>query len=367
MRAPRRWTLGTTLALGGLLGRGGGAAGATADATAGERARVWDNFRTGFSVGTPDAKWFYFSAGPFVGNDGIATTSATGGLAVKARGTNATTRQPAFTLSLGQEGSADNPSFLPGGIDHVKWLVYMNHTASSGVPGFDAVAGDELTFGTIFSGQSYGTVGHPFGTAVADADDDLRLGSAAMNTIDFDTFMVFDFFVTNKRIYAFYERLPFARGTGGYGNYAAFSYQVAVATRTPGEWHDLRIAYNKSAGTIRWLVSNREVFRVNKIGRRIDSQYLTIDHGGTETDVSPNQLDGGMGMFTLLDAYRPSNKALVRLSNAAGIYYNVASGQVATPGSGYFLDEESRPGSRLFGQGAELRMQAYTVSSRRAK
>jgi hypothetical protein len=73
-----------------------------------------------------------------------------------------------------------------------------------------------------------------------------------------------------------------------------------------------------------------------------------------------------MGMFTLLDGYRPSNKALVRLSNANGFYNNVGTGQVAAPGSGYFLDETSTPGSRLFGQGAELRVQAYAVSSRPA-
>jgi hypothetical protein len=129
----------------------------------------------------------------------------------------------------------------------------------------------------------------------------------------------------------------------------------------------LKIAYNKAAGVVRWFVNNREVFRVTRIGRRIDRRYLTLDHGGEETDVSPNQLDGGMGTFTLLDGYRPSNQALVRLSNVAGFYYNVATGQVAAPGTRYFRDETSAPGSRLFGQGAELRVQAYAVSSRPAR
>jgi hypothetical protein len=200
---------------------------------------------------------------------------------------------------------------------------------------------------------------------VSDPGDDLRLASSAMNTIDFDTFMVFDLFVTNRRIYAFYERLPFGRDR--FGNYAAFSYMIPVATRTPDEWHVLKIAYDKSAGTVRWFVNNREVFRVTRIGRRIDRQYLTLDHGGVEADVSPNQLDGGMGTFTLLDGYRPSDKALVRLSKAASFYYDVGTGQVAAPGGGYFRDESSAPGSRLFGQGAELRVQAYAVSSRPAR
>ena len=357
LRRTRRGAGGTTAAAAGLLARAGRAA-----AAADEYALVWDDFRGGFSVGAPDAKWFYFTSGPFVGDDGIASTSRAGGLTVRAKGTHPTTGKPAFTRTLGQEGAADNPSALPGGLDHVKWLVYMNHLASSGVPGFDAVAGRELAFQTGLSGESFGTAGHPFRAAVSNPNDDVRLASSAMTTIDFDTFMVFDLFVTNRRIYAVYERLPFARDR--YGNYAAFSYMIPVATRTPNEWHALEIAYDKSAGTVRWLVNDREAFRVTRIGRRIDRQYLTLDHGGAETDVSPNQLDGGMGLFTLLDGYRPSNKALVRLSKADGFYYDAGTGQVAAPGSGYFLDETSAPGSRLFGQGAELRVQAYAVSSR---
>jgi hypothetical protein len=359
MRGTRRWAVGATVAAGGLLARARGAA-----AAADEYALVWDDFRRGFSVGAPDAKWFYFATGPFVGDDGIASTAPAGGLTVRARGTHPTTGKPAFTRTLGQEGAADNPAGLPGGVDHVKWLAYMNHLASSGFPGFDAVEGRELAIQAGFSGESFGTAGHPFRAAVSNPNDDLRLAAAAMNTIDFDTFMVFDLFVTNQRIYAFYERLPFGRNQNGYGNYAAFSYMIPVATRRPGEWHDLKIAYDRSAGTVRWLVNQREVFRVSKIGRRIDPQYLTLDHGGEEADVAPKQLDGGMGLFTLLDGFRPSNQALVRLSSARGFYRNVGTGQPADPGTGYFLDETSAPGSRLFGQGAELRVRAVAVSSR---
>ena len=351
--------------MGGEGGRGAGglqrAVAGAAVAEADEHARVWDDFRGGFSVGTPDARWFYFASGPFVGDDGIASTSRAGGLTVRARGTNPTTGEPAFTRTLGQEGAADNPSALPGGLDHVKWLAYMNHLASSGVPGFDAVAGRELAFQAGLSGESFGTAGHPFGAAVRDPGDDVRLAAAAMTAIDFDTFMVFDLFLTNRRIYAVYERLPFARSR--YGDYAAFTYMVPVATRTPNEWHALKIAYQKAAGTVRWFVDQREVFRVTRIGRRIDRRYLTIDHGGVEADVSPNQLDGGLGLFTLLDGYRPSNRALVRLSTADGFYGNVGTGHVAAPGTGYFRDEKSAPGSRLFGQGAVLRAQACAVSS----
>lgn len=305
-----------------------------------------DDFRSGFDATGDD--WFYFSAGDFAGNDGAETTSSRG-LRVSA---------PEFTSTVPQESG---PTSLPGGIDHVKWLVYANRLAGS-VPGFAATAGRVLSVSARVSARSFGTAGHPFGNAVTDPDDDLRLGSAALNGIDFESWMVFDLFLTNTRIYAFYERLPFGREQ--LGNYAAFSFQIPLVKRKPDHEHELSIAYDRAAGTVRWLVDGKERFRVDRIGRRIDRKYMTIDHGGVEEDVEPRQLDFGMGLFTLLDGRLPSGEALVRLSSAPDFYFDPAA---ATPTPLTFVDEESDPGSRLFGQGAELRVRRFAVQSRRTR
>jgi hypothetical protein len=335
---------------------------------------LWDDFKDGFAVAVqpgPDVKWLYFAfpqtdGGFFVGDDGIAEASQTGpnkGLTVRSSGTNPNTGAPAFTKTVSQEGAADNPGF-PGGLDHVKWLVYMNNFASSGQPGFDAVPGQELIYEARIGGESFGTDENPFGDAVDNPDDDLRLGAVAMNAIDLETFMVFDFFLTNDTIYAFYERLPFGRPF--LGNYASFSFQIPVASRSPGDIHRLRIAYDRSAGVVRWLIGGREVFRVDRIGQLIDRQFMTLDHGGEEPEepLEMNQLWGGMGMFTLLDADLPSDTALVRLSTEPGFYFDPEVGQ-PTPQT--FVDDDSLPGSRLFGQGAEIRVEKYIVSSRKSK
>jgi hypothetical protein len=319
---------------------------------------IWDDFKDGFIASGPnnyqaDAKWFYFDAGPiFIGNDGDE----------KILNNDLVVSSDPFVGTVGQEGSEDNPFGLPGGFDHVKWLVYMNHLSSSGVPGFDAVPGQELACESWISGRTFGTENHPFGDAVDNPNDDLRLGAPAMNTIDLESWMVFDFFLTNEQIYAFYERLPFGRGAE-LGNYAAFSFMIPVGERNPNEKHHLKIAYNKSAGTVRWLVDDQEVFRVDEIGHLIDRQYLTIDHGGDEPleFVSPNQLNCGMGTFTLLDGALPSSEALVRLSTAADFYFDTGSGE---PNPQTFIDESSLSESRLFGQGVELRVSKYVVESR---
>lgn len=318
---------------------------------------VWDRFNNGFSTG-PTGKWSYFAFGPYVGNDGRETTHPYG-LRVVSGGTNAATGEPAFTRTLGQEGSADNPFSLPGGLDHVKWLTFMNHLSTAGVPGFDAVEGQELRCEATMSARTFGTAAHPFGGAVADAGDDTRLATVAMNAIDLETFMVFDFFLSNERVYVLYERLPFGRSASN--DYGSFTFMIPVAERAPGESHNLKIAYDKAAGTVRWLIEDEEVFRVDQIGRRIDRQYMVLDHGGVDQDVSPRQLNCGMGMFTLLDAHGPSGGGLVRLSNAPNFYF---SPPVGAPTLESFFDGTSMAGSRLFGQGAEFRMRQYVVSSR---
>jgi hypothetical protein len=318
---------------------------------------VWDDFRDGFTTGTPEAKWFYFAFGPFVGNDGIETTSRRG-LRVVSPGVNPITGRPAFTSTLAQE---DENGGLPGGLDHVKWLVYANHLASSGVPGFDAEDGYELSCESVIEGRTWGTRFHPFGDAVDDHDDDLRLANFAVNGLDFESLMVLDFLITNETVYAFYERLPFAQG-GPLGDYAAFSSQVPVARNHPGRELELRIGYDRANNTARWYVNGRLVHTQRHLGVRPPRHTITLDHGGVDTEVQLNQLACGMGHFSLLDAHRPTDIGLVRLSNAADFYYDPDLGE---PNGETFVDDESLEESRLFGQGAETRVRHLVVSSRR--
>ena len=323
--------------------RGKANSNASANAT---RTLFRDDFHQGFDAASGSGNWFYFSSPPFVGNDGTETTGAHG-LHVSA---------PQFDLTVAQ----DDPNGLLGALDHVKWLVYANRF-SNGVPGFAAESGRELSVEATVSAQTFGTAHHPFGAAITDPDDDLRLASAALNGIDFETFMVFDLFLTNTRIYAFYERLPFGRPQ--LGNYAAFSFQIPLMARRPGDEHKLSIAYDRGAGRVRWIVDGKVRFQVDQIGRLIDRRYMTLDHGGTEEDIEPKQLDFGMGLFTLLDGALPSGQALVRLSNQPSFYFDPALG---APNPQSFVDEGSAPGSRLFGQGAEIQVERFTVQSRKA-
>ena len=320
---------------------------------------IWDDFKNGFTVNSPTAKWFHFGVGPYVGTDGVATLERNG-IRIAPPATNPITGLPAFSLTLGQETDAiDNPFGLPGGVDHVKWLVYANHNASSGYPGFDAEPGRVLSFDVWISGRSFGNEQHPFGAAVVDPDDDIRLACPAVPTIDFENFLVADFFITNKKIYALYERLPFGRTAEN--NYAAFTYAVPVADRSVHQQHRLTIDYDRSMNTYTWRVDGTAVMTVDKPGYRLPSrQHMIIDHGGVEEEVWCRQRSVGLGMFTLLDAAYPGTPGLAKLSVAPDFYFATA---VGAPVPQTFVDNSSLRLSRQWGAGAEMRVNKVRVSS----
>lgn len=319
--------------------------------------QLWDDFRNGFSASQPTDKWGYFQFGPaFTGNDGIETVSNRG-LHVVAKGVNPVTGQPAFTSTVVPETDSRSVG-LPGGVDHVKWLVYANHLSSHGYPGFDATEQREIGCEAWMGGSTIGVQNHPFGSAVQNPQDDLRLAAFALNAIDLETFMVFDTFMTSEGIYAFYERLPFGRGPQ-LGNYMAFSFAKRVADNHPGEMHKIAISYDKSHNRARWYVDGQVVQTVENLGLPIDRSNMILDHGGTPTQVSPNQLNCGMGLFTLLDAGK--QQGLVKLSTESGFYYKPPVGE---PTVQTFVDEQGLDGSRLFGQGAEVFVKKYNIISR---
>jgi hypothetical protein len=164
-----------------------------------------DEFRQNLDV---EGTWAIVQIpGRLIADDSIVSTSSHG-LHVRAAGQNPLTGEPAFTKTA----SGDD--------DHVKWMVDTKHISSNSVPGFDAHPGQELRCSMWARGQTFGTAAHPFGDAVTDPNADLRLASFAMNTIDAETGMVFDVWMTNEGIYPYYERLNLT-GTATYGVFSS--------------------------------------------------------------------------------------------------------------------------------------------------
>lgn len=227
------------------------------------------------------------------GTDGIATADATG----------LTIRSVPFT------------STIPVGNEHVKWLRFHKNV-------FPLCNTHEVVFEIDMAVQQVinsQTIPIEMRSRIKNINDDIRLAAGAFNIIDPNTWMVFDFLISNTAIYAFYERLPFGKPAfnGGVstplGDYAAFSNAIWVARRSGvnplNDFSKLAIGFHKGKGIVTWYIDETPVFSVNKIGYRAHDEYRLLDHGGKEILVDVESVRVGFGTFSLLDMALPNNYA----------------------------------------------------------
>jgi hypothetical protein len=329
-------------------------------AAVGSRATEDQLFYQNFSGGFAADEWTTLSAttptGTLADGDGVVTTSASG-LSVVPTGTNPVTGQPAFAATTGQQSAGGGGSDA----DHVKWLAFAKHTASSGLPGYDIPATGSLTCSTKMSAQVTGLAQQPYGAAVPDPQADPRLGSGTLVAADFQTGAIADFALTNTTVYALYERI---RDTGT--TYAAYSYAVPVATRTPTTQEQVAIRFDEAGSRVTWLLNGEQVLSIDKIGTlALPRTDMLLDHGGTPAQVSLAQADCGLGIGDELDATTPAGETangagLVQLDSTAGFYFDPRAGQ-PTPQT--FLDTDDTVAERLWGQGVDLQDAWFSVTT----
>lgn len=263
-------------------------------------------------------------------DDGIATTSSAG-LRVAASDTNPVTGEPAFAA-----GGTNRNEF-----DHTKWMADTRHVSSNSYPGFDAVPGQVLSCTMWAQGQAFGTEPQPYGSAVGDPESELRLASFAMNTIDSETGMVFDVWMTNTKIYPYYERLNLEGAA-----YHAFSSFFPGVPRVTNDDNVVTVADEPSGGVVRWIINGVVAAVVDKIGFPSPQATLVIDRGGTAQLAAPRQLNCGMAFFTLVDGGLPP----------------IGEGLVSLGGS-YVFPTSFVGGPTLFGQGVEMQVRKFEVRS----
>lgn len=267
-----------------------------------------------------------------------------------------------------------------GDLDHAKWVSYTEFYYP---PPED---GSEVRFEANISSQTFNTENNPFGPSfIEDPDDDPRLAFGSLTTRDLENLVIAQVAMTNKGIYAIYQRLDRNRTRNDF--YGAFSYMVRVGDRkAPDAFTKVAVGWTKDA--IHWYVEGKQVFRVSKIGCHLIGpdhyRYIAVENGGKDQVVRPVKVVGGLNTFTFLDAFRPNRLLgnntsivpLVKLSDTPGYYRNpfVAGPYKAPPvlPDSAFVDPENLPTSRLFEsqgarssnstQGAVLEARDYVIS-----
>ena len=163
--------------------------------------------------------------------------------------------------------------------NHVKALLLSTEV-------FDIERSGGFTVRVEMAVRIHGTEGNPHGLDPGDP----RLAAGALVLIDPETGMVFDFFVSNDRIQALYERLPGARAAPG--PYPAYSILADPVPSRPDEWHHYEIRYDAARDHVAWAIDGRQVDQKSHVGAPV---------GRNAPIVKLRRLRFGGGLFSLLD------------------------------------------------------------------
>lgn len=328
-----------------------------------------DNFNGPFDPSNPNSNYMFFSVpGVVTANDGTTSVSGSG----------LTINSSPFTYS-------NNTS-----LDHVKYLVFRKAPFKTQVG-----LNKEILFEADMSVKQTGldTIPQQLKAApgtingIVDSKIDPRPCCGAFNVVDFNTLLVFDFIITNKMVYALVERLPFNLPEwGGSQTYNAYTHLIPVHAREICENDDplddilkLGISYDYTRGVVKWLIKNKEVFRINNPGKFLDAKYRVTQITPIGQPAYPQHvvrspdLWVGFGTFSLLEAsypINPLNQVNVGLVNfTMGGYFPYADANAAPPDANsialnYLADLPQLNNTTVFGQGADLRIKKLKVSTR---
>ena len=112
-------------------------------------------------------------------------------------------------------------------------------------------------------------------------DDDLYAGFVSLNLLDFETGMALDWFVSNRIAATVYARLPFPGAPPPADDDPSRPRYFCVFNEvrhdlTPGSQHRYGIAYDRAAGTVRFLLDGAEVDRYEHVPSRIEGYSVAL-------------------------------------------------------------------------------------------
>jgi hypothetical protein len=152
--------------------------------------------------------------------------------------------------------------------DHPKFMIYSDTiNSNTGFPGFKAPDNGEIYYEGRVAVETYGTENNPFNVSA----DDFKLSSGGMVSIDFYTFIVYDFFMTATKAYALYERLPFDQKVKDPA--AFFTYVVPLIDLEAGVRYHYKLSYNKSRYQIDYYIDGKRMFSIDEFGRRLARDF----------------------------------------------------------------------------------------------
>lgn len=289
---------------------------------------LWsEDFSSGFfetgDIGSK-ADWFYYKQQDFLAKDPQTRISF--------RKNRLEVVIPQYTLTS------------EGRLDHLKFLFFKNIlNKETGMPGFPVPDEGELKYEIVAQFTPLGTDSNPFEAP----DDDYRLSSGGLISLDFETFTVYGFLISCNRVYILYERWPFDTSVDNPA--AFFTYIIPCREIEPSSEHAYRMVYNKDTYSLTWFIDDDKVFSWDQFGKRLGEEheeycaYRDFPNTADPEALLPiraGQRVFGAGLFTFLDAGSRHDSGLVDIT-----------------------DRNVKKEQKIFGQGGELVLGHFTVST----
>ena len=166
---------------------------------------------------------------------------------------------------------------------------------------------------------SYGQVGDPCAAPWSASTVEGQQAGVVLNMINFATGQLFDWFVSEKQVFALIERLPsnvtnpalLPTDPGYVGLEKAYTQIIKVGNVAPGNKYDVAIRYSRSATSsmVEFFLDGKLFTSVDNVGVPLDKQgvpytgtYASYGNGEVLKD-DLNSFVIGHGLFSLLDAF----------------------------------------------------------------
>jgi hypothetical protein len=275
---------------------------------------IYNNDLSNYTIGTNPGEFSYFDTSlfypppynDFISNDGT-TVYVGGGLVI-----DSTEFTKVFSASV------PVPLPIDGTTNRLQYFVFANDSFAVPDDGTDVVV--ELE---VLAQCFYGTIPSTIRSGITNTSMDGRISSFLFSVQDgAETFVAFDFIITNESIYAVHERLPNGKPSfgGSQPDYESFISMTEISKRNQNDFAKLAIALNRRDKIVRYFVNDVEKYKVSDYWLPSTRTYRTNDTTGPALEADIQNVSFAFGNINALDNSNPvddSSLAMAYTSEAS--------------------------------------------------
>ncbi len=273
-----------------------------------------------------------------ISKDGKVTQTKNKGLTINA---------PTFTASV--------PQHENGYLNNTKWLSFYKKE-------FHIKNGELLYEGLISYKQLFcdnKPIPDEFASRIRNINEDLRLSSGGLVVSDTENGLVFKTLLTNDSIYAYYEKRPCGvLQSSSFVAAALIGKRDSHKNKILSDYVRIGIGIDAHTNCVNWYINGCVVFKVNRPGIRLSDQYMVLNRGGNDVELTIKCVRIGFGYFDFLDLQLPNNYSREYINNEDGNNRSLSGLVALLP-----LYHYKEPYSNLYGNYPSVKCNSFAVTN----